>query len=194
MASFTFNDGTGSQTLQSSWPAPANRFNDWTPVPVYIGQRAIGLGDRVRYQYVLATSQAASGRLDGIAIADEAILRAFKLWAEGGGTFTVTTGDSESNTYADCQLASDRDGNPIDLEIIKDNKRRTYSVAFTIEHVGSPQLVLRAVYGPRTALTFDLEAGASTISGNDAEFGIPLASGDDSAFTVTGNDAGWSIT
>jgi hypothetical protein len=146
MASFTFDDGTGSQTLSSGWPTPANRFRDITPAPVHIGQRAIALGDRRRYQYILATSQAVSGVLPGVALADEAILRAFKLHAEAGGLFTMTTGDSESNIYSDCQLASDRDGNPIDLDIRPDPKRRCFDVGFVVEHVGSPQETLRVVY------------------------------------------------
>lgn len=195
MASFTFDDGTGSQTLQSSWPAPANRFRDWIPIPTYIGERAIALGDRRRYQYILATSQAASGRLPGIAIRDEHILRAFKLWAEAGGTFTVTTGDAEANIYADCQLASDRDGNPIDLDIQFDPVRGVYTVGFTIEHVGSPQEVLRAVYLSQSSLVLSATAGSYNISGSDAYLltGAMILNATGGSYTITGADASLTI-
>jgi len=145
-ASFTFDDGTGSQVLQCRWPTIAAKFRDWTPVPKYIGERGVALGDRRRYQYIHATSQAASGRLPGIPVSDEQILRAFILWAEGGGTFTVTTNDAEANVYADCQLASDRDGQPIDLDVQLDGVWNEFTVGFVIEHVGDPQQGLRCVY------------------------------------------------
>lgn len=155
MASFTFDDGSGTQILITSYPAPANRFKDWTPIPFYDGERARALGDRRRYQFVVATAQRARGVLPGIAAGDEHIMRAFQLWAEGGGTFTVTTDDAESNTYSDVQLASDRDGNLIDLDIIYDPIWGEYSIGFEIESVASPQQHLRAVYlnTPTTVLT-----------------------------------------
>jgi hypothetical protein len=194
MAAFTFDDGTGSQTLSCSYQAPANRFRDWTPVPKYIGERAIALGDGRRYQYQHRTSQAASGRLPGIPVSAESTMRAFILWAEGGGLFTCTTHDAESNEYADCQLASDRDGEPIDLEISFDPVQMEYTLGFTIEHVGDPQEVLRAVYFAQPGTVMLGAAAAFTIAGMDAQFATPLMDGDDAAFTITGIAATFTVT
>jgi hypothetical protein len=169
VAGFAFDDGTGSQTLSCSYVAPANRFRDWTPVPKYIGQRAIALGDRRRYQYVLATSQAASFRLPGIPVSNEAVMRDFILHAEAGGLFTITTDDAETNTYADCQLASDRDGEPIDIDIAFDPELMEYTLGLTAEHVGTPQEELRAVYLATAAVVEEPTAASYAWTMYDAD-------------------------
>jgi hypothetical protein len=192
MASFSFDDGTGTQTLSCGWPSPANRLQNWIPQPKYVGGRAVAVGDRRRYQYVLGTSQAASGELTGIAVADEAILRAFKLWAEGGGLFTVTTNDAESNVYADCQLASDPDSDElIDLAISLDRKRGVFTVGFVIEHVGSPQQVLRmaSLSSPSTVLNIT----AAQVQYSAQDWGFVFQSLDIDAGAVEYTAADWDL-
>lgn len=185
MASFTFDDGSGDQILRCGYPAPANRFRDWTPDPAYIGERAVAL-DRKRYQYVLATAERASLMLPGIALADEQILRAWLKHAKAGGTFTVTTDDAESNTYDDCQLASDDHGNPLDPEVRLNPLLMTYEVSCVIEHVGSPQRALRCVYFARPSTTMAATAGSFTLAGTDVNSAGNLLTADDGTFTLTG--------
>lgn len=106
MASISFDDGSGSQTISSSYPAPANRFRGWRPNPQGIGERATRLADGGMVRYKHRTDYGAHLELHGIARSEDAKLQAFKEWADDGGAFTVTTADSESNTYTTCKLKS----------------------------------------------------------------------------------------
>lgn len=141
MASVTFDDGSGDQTISSAWAAPANRFGNWIPRPVKIGERATALGDGVRYQWSHRTDYGASFELPGIARSQEAVLQAFKLWADAGGTFTVTTADTESNTYATCGMAPGAM-----VELLWDRRTGEYTLVLDVINVAASPVAMRVLY------------------------------------------------
>ena len=143
MATITFNDGSGSQTISSAWPAPANRFNNWISKRRPIGERATAVGDGKRYQFALRTDYGASFQLDGIAdnATNQDKLTDFEAWANAGGEFTVTTADpSGTHTYSECALAPD-----VDVQFVKDRKRKCISLVLDVINVAaSPSQMLCA--------------------------------------------------
>lgn len=141
MCSITFTDGSGAATLQPSGPASVSRFNNWTPDPDTIGERAFALGDGRLYQFIHRTDYIASFDMPRIPVADEAILQRFLLWAKAGGLFTVNTTDSASNSYSDCQLAPEtQPALTLDREMLE------YTLSLTIVHVAAVPTPLRCVY------------------------------------------------
>ena len=141
MASLAFDDGSGSQTVSSSWPAPANRFSNWIPRPVKIGERATAWGDGKRYQWSGRTDYGASFELPGIARSSEAVLQAFKLWADAGGAFMVTTADSESNAYATCGMAPGAM-----VELVFDRRRGVFTLVLDVINIAASPVPMRALY------------------------------------------------
>lgn len=141
MASITFDDGSGNQTINSAWPAPANRFGNWIPKPTKIGERSTAVGDGVRYQWAHRTDYGASFELPGIARSSEQVLQLFKLHADAGGLFTVTTADSETNTYTECGLAPGAL-----VEILFDRKRGFFTLVLDVIHVSATPEQLRCLY------------------------------------------------
>lgn len=138
MATITFNDGSGSQTIDSAWAFPANRFNNWTPKPAKIGERRHAVGDGTRYQWSHRTDYGASFQLDGIANSstNQDKLQDFKLWADAGGTFTVTTTDSSSNVYTTCGMAPGAV-----VEIVPDRKRKSLSLVLDVINLAGAQMI-----------------------------------------------------
>jgi hypothetical protein len=141
VASIAFDDGSGSQTINSAWPAPANRFGNWIPIPTKIGERSTAVGDGARYQWDHRTDYGASFEFAGIARSEEGKLQDFKLWADAGGTFTVTTADSESNTYTDCGLAP---GALVEIQF--DRKRGYFTLLLSVIHLAASPEQLRCLY------------------------------------------------
>ena|SRR5687768_5113409 len=102
-ATISFNDGSGVQTITPS--STVNRLNKWRPRPQSIGERAIAVGDGAGYHWAHRTDYGASFELPNIPNTSEAVLQAFLLHANAFGLFTITSADSESNTYTACQIA-----------------------------------------------------------------------------------------
>src|SRR5688572_30818192 len=141
MASITFDDGSGDDTISSAWVAPANRFGNWIPKPLKIGERSTAVGDGLRYQWSHRTDYGASFELAGIARSNEAKLQAFKLWADAGGTFTVTTADSETNTYDECALAPGAL-----VEFVYDRRTSEFTLVLDVINVEASAVPLRCIY------------------------------------------------
>ncbi len=107
-----FTDAIGAATLTSVVPYPGNRFFNWTPISVPIGEsaelQATGaiLMFPFRYQY------GASFELRSISsigtgsplVAPSDIADRLRLWLMNGGTCSVATGDSVASTYSTCGL------------------------------------------------------------------------------------------
>lgn len=134
MASITFNNGSGSQTISSAANAPANRFNNWKSKRNGIGERATAVGDGKRYQYTLRTDYGASFQLDYIAntTTNQTKLTDFEAWANGGGEFTVTCADPGTHTYSECCLAP---GTMV--EIVVDRKLKCITLILDVINVAA---------------------------------------------------------
>ena len=139
-ASITFDDGAGAQTIT---PSPSvSRFNRWQPTPDTIGERANAVADGRLYQWTHRTDFGASFELPHLANSGEAVLQAFLLWANAGGAFTVTTGDSESNVYTEVQVAP---GTRAELSD-PDPETIEYTLSLTVINVATTPVPLRCVY------------------------------------------------
>lgn len=141
MASITFDDGSGNQTISSAWPAPANRFGNWIPKPLTIGERATAVGDGRRYQWSHRIDYGASFELPGIARSSEAVLQLFKLHADAGGIFTVTTADTESNVYSECAMAPGAL-----VEFVLDRRTLEFTLVLDVINVAAAPEALRVLY------------------------------------------------
>lgn len=110
-ASIAFTDTIGAATLTNDYPAPADRFGNWTPITRHYGDSvptlAAGAIVMVRYRTDYGASfelagipvKASSGGANLVAIADRLIGH-----LQNGGTCSVTTNDSLSSVYATCGL------------------------------------------------------------------------------------------
>lgn len=105
----TFNDGAAA-TLSNGKSAPADRFANWTQKTLPVGDSCHRLSDEALYMFRTSTRYGASFELRFIPIAAVGGVRlvevADRLIAhlKGGGTCTVNTGDSGSNSYTTCGL------------------------------------------------------------------------------------------
>lgn len=105
MASIQFTDSAGAATLQSSWPAPANRFRSWEPDSEEFGEAAHKLSDGQHHRFAFRTDYWVSLEIPGIANTDVDIaLRFMRYIRSDGATCTVNTGDASSRSYATCCL------------------------------------------------------------------------------------------
>jgi voltage-gated potassium channel Kch len=128
MASITFTDATGTATLNSAWPSPANRFRGWTPFEVPFGDAAHGLGTGRRYLYEYRRDYGATFELPGIANTDLDIAMRLKAHLEGGGLVTLTTNDASSTVYTNIGIAPDTE-----VEIVfEDRAMLEYTVKLTV--------------------------------------------------------------
>jgi len=108
MAGITFTDGTGTATLESPRPSPADRFWEFVPDYVPIGPRKTTLGDRAQHVFLFRedyTAKFAIRHLTGSAAL--AIALRLKRHLIGGGSVTVTTDDVDDNEYAGLTLRQD---------------------------------------------------------------------------------------
>lgn len=108
MASITFTDGTGTATLDNGTTAIAggvgSRFASWTPFTRRIGERAVALGTGATYAFTFRIDRGATFTMRDIeASAQETALRLIRHLL-GGGTCTVTTGDTASRTFNNCSI------------------------------------------------------------------------------------------
>ena len=141
MASITFPDGSSTLTLTTAESGTTSRFNNWVPIPDSIGERGRGLGDGFLYQYRHRVDNMATLELPRISNTEEATLQLFRLYAESGGIFIVTTDDTESNQYPECQLAENSH-----VEFRLNRETLEYTLSMTILNVAASPGPLRCVY------------------------------------------------
>ena len=102
-ASISFDDGSGVQTIT---PSPSlSRFNRWNPNSDPIGEEAIEWGSGKGHKWPGRDDELVSLELPHIAHTEINKVQDFLKWANRFGVFTITTGDSESNVFTDCQIA-----------------------------------------------------------------------------------------
>lgn len=97
--SIAFTDGVGAASLTNGRPVPADRFSGWTAGRSAAADRAMALGTGAISEFVFREDYTAALSLPGIPASSLAVLLRFKRWAEAGGSFTLNTGDSSSNSY-----------------------------------------------------------------------------------------------
>lgn len=111
MAAITFTDAVGAATLRNNFPAPANRFSNWTPITRPFGDSVPRLSDgaitmfRTRTDYgasfdlVGIPVKALSGSTNLVAVADRLIAHLLN-----GGACNIACEDTPSSVYATCGL------------------------------------------------------------------------------------------
>lgn len=108
MASISFTDGTGAATLDNGTTAIAggvgSRFASWTPFTRRIGERAVALGTGATYAFTFRIDYGATFTMRDIPASEQAIALRLIRHLLGGGTCTVTTGDTASRTYNNCSI------------------------------------------------------------------------------------------
>jgi hypothetical protein len=108
MASISFTDGTGAATLDNGTTAIAggvgSRFASWTPFTRRIGERAVALGTGATYAFTFRIDYGASFSMRDIPASEQAIALRLIRHLLGGGTCTVTTGDTLSRAYSNCSI------------------------------------------------------------------------------------------
>jgi hypothetical protein len=140
MASITFTDGTGTATLNSGWPSPANRFRSYTPDVAPKQDVAHGLGTGRRYAWDYAADiYTATLELPGIVRTDLDIALRLKAHLLSGGLVTLTTNDASSNVYTNVGLA---EGSEVTIEL-EDRAMIEYTFKATfVSQAATPVMLL----------------------------------------------------
>lgn len=136
MASVTFTDATGAATLSNGWPAPANRFANWTPDAVPVGPRAVALGTGLTSQFQFRVDYLAAFEIDKLVSTDLSVAQRLKLHLLGGGQCTVATEDVSSNSYT-CVLAP----GTVPEITFSDRKRLRYSMRLAVKNTSAAHLL-----------------------------------------------------
>jgi hypothetical protein len=97
--SIAFTDGTGAATLTNGKTAPADRFANWTPDVVSVGDREVTLADGITHEEQLRVDYLAALELPLIPASSLGTALRLKLHLLAGNTCTVNTGDTSSRTY-----------------------------------------------------------------------------------------------
>jgi hypothetical protein len=108
MASISFTDGTGAATLDNGLTGSAagvgSRFASWVPFTRRIGERAVALGTGASYAFTFRIDYGATFEMRDIPNTNQATIMRLIRHLEGGGTITVTTGDTAARTYSNCSI------------------------------------------------------------------------------------------
>lgn len=105
----SFTDGVGAAQLDNGKTAIAagvgSRFSGWAPFTNPIGPEENALGTGALYRFAFRTDYGASFELRDIPNSNLAIALRLIRHLLGGGTVSVTTGDTSGNVYGTCGLA-----------------------------------------------------------------------------------------
>jgi hypothetical protein len=134
--SIAFTDGTGAATLTNGLTAPADRFGNWTPDIALIGPSEVATGTGVTSMWAFRTDYVVSFELDKLPASTQAVALRLKAHLLGGGTCTVTTGDTGGNTYT-CRL---RPGTSPTITF-SDRKRLRYTLALELKNTSAAPLL-----------------------------------------------------
>jgi hypothetical protein len=139
-AQLRFNNGSGEQTLTSA--SSLARFNRWRPDPRPIGEAAHAVGDGVGYRWRHRTDYSVSFEFPLIANTDEAVLQQFLEWVNNFGAFSIDTGDSESNSYEQCQIAPGTEATISD----PDPETLEYTLSIKAINIAASPVAMRRIY------------------------------------------------
>lgn len=136
-AFISFVDGGGAAQLDNGKTGIAagvgSRFSNWTPFTTPIGPAATALGTGAVYRFAFRTDYGAALTLGDIPNANLGVALRLVRWLLGGGTCSVTTGDSASNVYATCGLAP---GTTPQLTL-EDPTEQTYRLSLSLINLGA---------------------------------------------------------
>jgi hypothetical protein len=133
-------DSAGERTLPCV-AEDTGRFNQVKPMPSPIGEAAIAVGDGKGYRWRHRTDYMASMTFL-VAYSDEALVQEFLEWANNFGEFSIDTGDIESNTYDELQVApgTEVDCSPPDPETLD------FTLTFTALNIAVSPVSIRFQY------------------------------------------------
>lgn len=97
-------DSAGERTLAGV--NDLGRFNRWKINSATIGERAVGWGTGITYQWPGRVDYLASWSLT-VAYSDMSLVSEFLEWANAGNPFAIDTDDAASRTYEACSIAPD---------------------------------------------------------------------------------------
>lgn len=141
MASITFTDGTGTATLDNGLTATAagvgSRFANWTPFTRRVGERAVSLGTGASYAFTFRIDYGATFEIRDIPNTNQTVALRLMRHLQGGGTCTVTTGDSASRTYSQSSLDPEGD---VTLTF-QDAQFLTYSMSFALINLAGADML-----------------------------------------------------
>jgi len=141
VVSIVFNDGV-SATLVNGQPSPADRFADWTPRTIPIGESANPQASAQRSMFLFRTDYAAAFSLPMITStgASSNLLVALRLvaWLLNGGTCTVNTGDASAAVYTCCLSA----GTTPNIKL-SDKANMEYTLDLDLTNTASAAMVCR---------------------------------------------------
>jgi hypothetical protein len=98
-AGISFTDGTGAATLTNGLAAPQDRFSNWVPDVVPVGEHKDTLADGITHEFTFRTDYTASLDLTKIPASSQATMLRLKAHLLAGNTVTVTTADTSSHVY-----------------------------------------------------------------------------------------------
>lgn len=139
--SIAFNDGAAA-TLVNGQNTPGDRFANWTPKPMVVGNSANPQASPVRSMFRFRTDYAVSFQLPKItssgATSNLMTAQRLKVHLENGGTCTVNTGDAAGSSYTMC-LAP---GTTPSIELT-DRTNMEYTMSFELVNTGGAAPVCR---------------------------------------------------
>lgn len=141
MASITFTDGSGTATLDNGLTSSAagvgSRFANWTPFTRRVGERATALATGASYSFTFRIDYGASFEMRDIPNTNQAVALRLIRHLQGGGTCTVTTGDTASRTYSQASLDPEGD---VTLAF-QDPQFLTYSMTFSLINLAGADML-----------------------------------------------------
>lgn len=141
MASITFTDGTGTATLDNGLTSTAagvgSRFASWTPFTRRVGESATALGTGARYSFTFRIDYGATFEMRDIPNSNQSVALRLIRHLQGGGTCTVTTGDTASRTYSQASLDPEGD---VTLEF-QDAQFLTYRMTFSLINLAGADML-----------------------------------------------------
>lgn len=141
MASITFTDGTGTSTLDNGLTSSAagvgSRFANWTPFTRRVGESATALATGARYSFTFRIDYGATFEMRDIPNTNQSVALRLLRHLQGGGTCTVTTGDTASRAYATASLDPEGD---VTLAF-QDAQFLTYTMAFSLINLAGADML-----------------------------------------------------
>ena len=141
MASISFTDGTGAATLDNGTTGIASgvgsRFANYVPFTRRVGEAATALATGVRSMFTFRIDYGATFEMRDVPVTNLATALRLVRHLQGGGTCTVTTGDTSSRTYSNCGI--DPEG---DVEIsMQDPQNLLYSVRLSVINLSGADML-----------------------------------------------------
>lgn len=141
MASISFTDTSGAATLDNGLTASAvsvgSRFAEWTPFTRRVGEQAVSLATGAISTFTFRIDYGARFVMRDLPNTTQSVALRLIRHLQGGGTCTVTTGDTTGRTYNNCGL--DPEGS-VDLAF-QDANFLTYSLSLSLINLSGADML-----------------------------------------------------